>query len=461
MSNDGTLGLDAGGKIIRFGSGLEGLLGYCSQEVLDFHLEVIFSDRELARELLGSAAPADGLVGQSVRLLHKNSSNIEAYLSVFPLRDASKTIYSYILNISTEHSTDIPGILSTEFQRIFSFSQDSVAVTDCDGKIIDVNDSFLRLYGYERSDVLGQNPSILKSSHSTPDLYDEMWTDLFDESKGYWVGEIINLRKDRREVPVLLSINAIKNADGVIKNFLGIAFDMTRHKELERFKRIYMDYIVHDMRSPLTSIIANSEILLMFIGDKLNDNEKSKLNTIISSANKLNLMTNDILEYSRSEGGEVTLKRVQVDLIRLIDEVVGPFAGVSKRIIVNGVEYESGKEGCVEIDADLEKLRRMLHNTVSHAYKYAASEVRIDWSVEGGLFRFTASDDGEGMSKEVAERIFNNFFQTDDGIKTGGAGLGLCILKSFTEAHGGSVWVHPGEVNGATIGFEFPFGLTD
>ena len=205
---------------------------------------------------------------------------------------------------------------------------------DCDGKVIDVNDSFLRLYGYERSDILGQNPRVLKSSHSTPEMYKQLWADLFDEHKGYWVGEVINLRKDKREVPVLLSINAIKNTDGVIKNFLGIAFDMSRQKELERFKRLYMNYIVHDMRSPLTSIIANTEILLMFLGDKLEDKERSKLNTIIVSANKLNLMTNDILEYSSSEG-EVVFKKERFDVVRLIDEVVGPFDGVGKSIIVN------------------------------------------------------------------------------------------------------------------------------
>ena len=106
----------------------------------------------------------------------------------------------------------------------------------------------------------------------------------------------------------------------------------------------------------------------------------------------------------------------------------------------------------------MEKLRRMIHNSLSHAYKYAENEVEILWSLEGGTFRFTVSDDGEGISKEVAESIFNDFFQTDDGIKTGGAALGLCILKSFTEAHGGRVWVSPGELKGATIGFELPAG---
>ncbi|MBE9529540.1 MAG: PAS domain-containing sensor histidine kinase [Proteobacteria bacterium] len=459
MSNDGTLGLDGDGMIIRFGSALERMLGYSEQEVLGTHVESLFFDTGLARDILSSAEPSDGLVAKPVNFAHKSGSVVESYLSVFPLRDGSKKVYSYILNISMERSTDVPGILSTEFQRIFSFSQDGVAVTDCDGKIIDVNDAFLKLYGYERHEVLGQNPRVLKSSHSTPALYEEMWGDIFDEKKGYWVGEIINLRKDEREVPVLLSINAIKNEEGEIKNFLGIAYDMTRNKELERFKRIYMDYIVHDMRSPLTSIIANSELLIMLLGERLDQKEREKLTTIITSANRLNGMTNDILEYSRSDDGELKLDKRELAPAELINEVVVPFTGLSKRITVNGVEYGVGTEVAgagATIFADPEKFRRMLHNTVAHAYKYAIANVQIVWSIEGGTFRFTVSDDGEGVSKEVAERIFNDFFQTDEGIKTGGAGLGLCILKSFTEAHGGRVWVNPCESGGATIGFECP-----
>lgn len=459
MSNDGTLGLDGDGIIIRFGSALERMLGYSEQEVLGTHVESLFYDTGLAREILCSAEPSDGLIAKPVNFLHKSGSVVESYLSVFPLRDASRSIYSYILNISMERSTDVPGILSAEFQRIFSFSRDSVAVTDCDGKIIDVNDAFLKLYGYERHEVLGQNPRVLKSPHSTTELYEKMWADIFDENKGYWVGEIINLRKDKREVPVLLSINAIKNEEGEIKNFLGIAYDMTRQKELERFKRIYMDYIVHDMRSPLTSIIANSELLIMLLGERLNTKEREKLTTIITSANRLNGMTNDILEYSRSEDGGLKLDKKELDPAELIGEVVIPFTGLSKRVTVNGVEYGVGVEVVgigATVCADPDKFRRMLHNTVAHAYKYAIANVQILWSIENGMFRFTATDDGKGVSKEVAERIFNDFFQTDDGIQSGGAGLGLCILKSFTEAHGGKVWVNPGEPEGATIGLECP-----
>lgn len=68
----------------------------------------------------------------------------------------------------------------------------------------------------------------------------------------------------------------------------------------------------------------------------------------------------------------------------------------------------------------------------------------------------TVIDDGKGISALEAERIFDAFYQTEEGIKTGGAGLGLSIVKSFVEHHGGNVWVEPGTEGGITFGFSIP-----
>ncbi|MCP3677655.1 MAG: PAS domain-containing protein, partial [Deltaproteobacteria bacterium] len=112
MSNDGTLGLDGEGRIIRFGSGLESILGFTEEEVLGSHFNTLLRDTSLAAELLSPVEPSGGPVAVPVKFIHKSGSVVEPYLSVFSLRDSSKNIYSYILNISMERSTDVPGILS-------------------------------------------------------------------------------------------------------------------------------------------------------------------------------------------------------------------------------------------------------------------------------------------------------------------------------------------------------------
>ncbi|MBI2400079.1 MAG: HAMP domain-containing histidine kinase, partial [Deltaproteobacteria bacterium] len=302
--------------------------------------------------------------------------------------------------------------------------------------------------------VLGRNPRVLKSAHSSGALYEKMWKDILDPEKGYWRGEIINLAKGGREVPVLLSINAIKDARGEINHFLGIAFNMTREKELDKLRKMYIDYVVHDIRGPLTSITINSELLLMQLTD-ISEKTKKKIEVILASAQKVNTMATDMLEFSRAQSGRLTLRKEKVDLSLVLKEAFKPFKASGKSFLVNGMPYHEGSVSG-ELCADGEKLQRALYNVFSNAFKHAASRVSLKVERLDEGYRFMVSDDGKGISAEEADRIFDAFYQTEDGIKTGGAGLGLSIVKCFVEAHGGKVWVEPGKGSGMTFGFLIP-----
>ncbi len=397
-----------------------------------------------------------GVTGEKARLIAKGGESVEFYISIFPLRERSGEIHSLMLNLSTKETTEVPAMLSSEFQNIFRFANDAVAVTDVDGNIIDVNKAFLKTYGYEKSEVLGQNPRVLKSTHSTKEQYEKMWGDILNPDKGHWKGELINLAKDGREVPVLLSINAIRDIDGKIKNFLGIALDMTKEKELDTLKRMYIDYIVHDMRGPLTSIMANSEILMMYQEKNPDESVKKKLTQIFVCAEKISSMTNDILDYSRASRVMLFLHKNKISLKKVLRDAIHPFEASPKGFSVNGMPYDGDTLQELELEADPDKLQRIIYNLLNNAFKYADEEVSVDWSVQDKLLKFLVTNDGEGIKKGEAEKVFEAFFQTDDGVKTGGAGLGLCIVKTFVEAHDGKVWIEPGKSRGTTVGFQVP-----
>ncbi|MBI5344715.1 MAG: PAS domain-containing sensor histidine kinase [Deltaproteobacteria bacterium] len=424
MVKEGNLSLSPDGVIIRFSRNIEEMLGYAAGDVCGRDFSAIVPDelRSDIKRLLESVKDTGAVVGYRFSLLRKNHGALDLYLSVYPLRSRTGSLYSFLVTAGAEKPSGTPVILSNIFQRMFNFSNDAVCVTDREGGIIDVNQAFLDLYGYERKDVLGKNPRILKSDHSTKDRYKKMWDDILDPSIGFWKGEIINLRKDGTEVPVLLSVNAITDAKGEIRNLLGIASDMSRQKELDKTNKIYFDYIIHDIRGPLTAIIANSELLQMQLDGIIDEKTGKKLKVILTCAEKIGSMTENF-----------------------------------------GVAYSGGSPlaGDREIRADHDKLQRAVYNLLSNAFKYAAKEVRVRWelppigSIGGGL-KFIVSDDGKGLPADEAERIFDAFYQTPEGIKAGGAGLGLSIVKSFVEAHGGKVWVEPGHDRGAAFGFSIP-----
>ncbi|MBI5642120.1 MAG: PAS domain S-box protein [Deltaproteobacteria bacterium] len=466
MIKEGNLSVNMDGVIIRSGESIKDVLGFSEEELFgkDFislstpgmeeSNKAIFENVKTA----GAVIAAGSVIGSKIGLRKKDGTDMDIFVSVYPLRDRSGSLYAFMLVLNTERASRVPGILSEEFQRIFRFSNDAVAVTDKAGHIMDVNQSFLDTYGYKREEVLGKNPRVLKSQHSTPELYERMWKDILDPDRCFWRGEIINLTKDGKEVPVLLSINAIKDETGEIKNFLGIAFNMKRQKELDRINRMYIDHIVHDLRGPLTSIMTSAELLMMQLESAINEKQKKRIEALIRGAQKLNTMTSDILDFSRAQSGSLVLKKERVALSGIIKEAALPFQSSEKKLFLNGSVYTEDFEDNTELEADSDKLQRAIYNLLSNAFKHAASEVRIAVDHQNGALTITVSDDGKGITALEAERIFDAFYQTEEGIKTGGAGLGLNIVKSFVEAHGGRIWVEPGVPIGATFGFSIPAG---
>lgn len=455
MAMEGSLSLDGQGKIIRYSRALTGMLGYSPADILGKGFS-FFAPKGSEGEF-SALLSADGVdsfsEAKKTSFLCADNSVRDFYLSVYPLKDSDGSLYSFMLNISEDKASK-PAILGEGFRRIFRFSSDAVAITDLDGSIIDVNQAFLDTYEYERAELLGKNPRVLKSQHSSWALYEKMWKDILDPGKGYWRGEIINVAKNGREVPVILSLNAVTGPEGEITNFLGIAFDMTRARDIERIRKMYIDHLVHDIRGPLTSICVNTELLMMEL-ESVPPKTRRKLEVILASAHRVDAMASDMLEFSRAQSGALLLKKEKVEISRVLREAYEPFKSSGKSFLVNGMPYHEGSVAG-EVVADGEKLQRALYNVFSNAFKNASTIVAFDTErVEEGL-RFIVTDDGNGISKRDTARIFDAFYQTEDGVKAGGAGLGLNIVKCFVEAHGGKVWVEPGRSAGVSVGFLIP-----
>jgi len=347
-------------------------------------------------------------------------------------------------------------IRSQEFQRLFEFSHDAVAITDKEGNILDVNKAFLITYGYTKEEIIGKNPRILKSHHSTREFYSEMWRQILDSKIGFWQGEIINLTKDKREIPVHLSINAIRGDDGEIKNFLGIAFDLTRRKKLEEIRKKYIDFIVHDLRGPLTLVMANAEFLKINLREVVADKLKKRLELISVNARRLDCMVKDMLDFSRFEEGiGLTPRKEKVDWRKIVEESILPFEGLPKEFFINGKPYPC-EIGEVELNADGEMLRRIIYNLLSNAFKHSISKVELRYTIEGNHLLIDVTDDGEGIDAEDARHIFDTFVQTDRGVRMGGVGLGLSIVKSFVEAHGGFIDVETASGSGTRFYVRLP-----
>ncbi|HSG22946.1 MAG TPA: EAL domain-containing protein, partial [Azonexus sp.] len=115
---------------------------------------------------------------------------------------------------------------------VFSHAREGITITDPQGIIVDVNQAFTEITGYPRDEVIGRNPSLLKSEHQSPEFYTAMWSELL--RNGHWHGEIWNRRKSGELFAEQLTVSAVCDESGEVRHYVGIFSDVTQQKEYER-----------------------------------------------------------------------------------------------------------------------------------------------------------------------------------------------------------------------------------
>ena len=166
----------------------------------------------------------------SVRIVQNDETrwlNIEAV----PSRQANGDIvWDGIQNDITEHRKSRQHRLLTA--RVFTSTHEGIVITDANARIIEVNEAFSRITGYGREEVLGKNPSVLKSGHQDAPFYSKMWQSILE--KGHWKGEVWNRRKSGEVYAEHLTISAVPDENGEVSHFVGVFADITPLKENEK-----------------------------------------------------------------------------------------------------------------------------------------------------------------------------------------------------------------------------------
>lgn len=123
--------------------------------------------------------------------------------------------------------------------NVFTHPREGILIADASGTIIEVNDTFSRITGYSREEVLGKNPRILQSGRQSPEFYTAMWHELLES--GHWTGEMWNQRKSGEVYAEMLTIRVVYDTDKVIQNYVALFTDITSMKEHQR----ELEHIAH------------------------------------------------------------------------------------------------------------------------------------------------------------------------------------------------------------------------
>jgi len=249
-----------------------------------------------------------------------------------------------------------------------------------------------------------------------------------------------------------------------------------RMQEVDRLKSNFLATVSHELRTPLTSVIGYSEMLLEGLAGPLSPEQRDYVQIIMEKGDHLLTLITGLLDVSRMDTGTPTLSLEPIALPELCASILSALAPLARRKRVE-LRAEPAPEA-PRAHADREKLRQVLFNLLSNAIKFTPEGGRVLLSIDSGTLareddlgstapvgdgvRIRVADSGIGIAPEQQVRIFEPFFQVDSSStrEYGGTGLGLTLVKSYVEAHGGRVWVESELGRGSVFTVTLPIADT-
>lgn len=272
-----------------------------------------------------------------------------------------------------------------------------------------------------------------------------------DENEWHYV------RKDGSRLPVLLTVSALRDSDGEITGYLGIARDISEIKRIDQMKTEFISTVSHELRTPLTAISGALGILVNGLAGTLPDQPMRMIRIAHNNSQRLIHLVNDLLDMEKLVAGKMHFD-FQTQMLRpLIQQSIDANAAFAQQY---GVTYELLPGGDVKVSVDHQRLLQVLANYLSNAAKFSPLNdvVKVHLEIRFGSVRVTVTDNGPGVPENFRARLFQKFSQADssDSRQKGGTGLGLAICKEIIERMGGKVGVESAPGKGASFYFDLP-----
>jgi NtrC-family two-component system sensor histidine kinase KinB len=330
---------------------------------------------------------------------------------------------------------------------------DPVLVTDNTAHVTRLNRAAERLFGASGSLVGRPIAEAVSDSRIATAVAEVL------ESKGQSAGNelsaLLLIRVDGVERSYHLRSTPMRDEEGHLLGAVVLLEDVTHLREVDRLKSEFVATASHELRTPLTTLQMGIALLQEQLSDQATDRQREILAMCQEDAARLERLVGDLLDLSKIESGQMTLRLVPVPVSTLIRDAVEP----------NRLRVESkGLTLRVEVDptlpavlADQSQIDRVIANLVTNAVSAtpAGGQITVGAHRLDNQIAITVSDTGRGIPREYLPRIFSRFVQVPGGA-TGTAGLGLAISQRIVEAHGGQITVHSEVGRGATFTLTLP-----
>lgn len=353
-----------------------------------------------------------------------------------------------------------------QYQKaVLDSSAAMVIATDQNGMITLFNQAAEDLLGYKAGEVIGKcNPTIFHDSEETHKRALKYSKELNREiSQGFEVfvaksrdnlpnkSEWLYVKKDGIPFPVSLSVTAFRNNKNEITGFLGVAVDISETKkteeelkkalareiELNEMKSRFVSIASHEFRTPLSTVLSSTYLLQKYTQTEEQSKREKHIDRIISSVTLLTDMLDELLNVGKIEEGMVSPKFSYFNIKEHIERDINEMKHIRKkgqRIIYNHI-------GRDQVCLDPSMLTHIVMNLLSNAVKFSPdnSAIRIETKLAGSFLQLTVKDNGIGIPKEDLKHLFESFYRSKNASDIQGTGLGLYIVRKYTELMNGKI----------------------
>ncbi len=229
--------------------------------------------------------------------------------------------------------------------------------------------------------------------------------------------------------------------------------------KVNKMKSEFVSVASHQLRTPLSAMRWETELLLTKFSQGLNQRQLKSLSNVAALSDRMTKLVNDLLEVARIDQQGLILKKQHFDFKEIIQNILEEIMSLVKsRRIELTVDFEKRLPLAF---GDPEKIKIVAENLISNAIKYNTSGGKVEIKIfkRGNYLVFEIKDNGVGVPEEQHARIFDKFFRSDNAVKyqTEGTGLGLFISKNIIEQLGGRIWFQSIENVGSVFSFSLPY----
>jgi PAS domain S-box-containing protein len=481
-ASDG-IALSSQGKIILCNDSFADIFGYKNSNELTGHaiLDLASNDDILKVAEFMQLLETNKNIPGRFEFLGKRKDNTQFYSEVTAatfIQD-KKTYIVFVSRDVTERKRAQQAIRESEekYRNITENIDDFLYTFERTGKLLRpvfYTSSVERITGYSQAEFLTDSRLILKIIH--PDDFEETDRNLKKllksrvQTSGEFELRIIS--KQGNIVWIRNKINLVRTPEGIITKAYGLISDITLRKKaqdelkkstdnlikLNETKDRFISIISHDLRTPFSSILGFTDLLLNDEG--LSEEEKRQyVEFIRESSQSMLLLVNSLLDWTRLQTGRIKFEPEKTEANKIIESSITTSIGTA---IQKHINIRSEVDDDLQIFADKGLLLQAFNNLISNAIKFTKEDGTITISAKPSeqmrFYEFSVSDTGTGIKPENLNKLFNvdTKFSSEGTAGEKGTGLGLSLVKEIVEKHGGEIHVESEFGKGSNFIFTIP-----